>query len=153
LCGSPTNVELRFQQLPRSNILDWWASNTAIRFAEGNDTFVVKIYYGICGEGMGHGGRSIALIERLVALGHRVTIFTFADAFKLVTSSGYQLHRIAGLQFGISACGGVAALRSLCDAGFTGRSSASSPCFIRARQVDIISASKYCCAIAWRGCR
>jgi uncharacterized protein (TIGR00661 family) len=73
----------------------------------------VKIYYGICGEGMGHGGRSIALIERLVALGHQVTIFTFADAFELLTRSGYHPHRIAGLQWGATKAGGIAVIRSL----------------------------------------
>ena len=42
----------------------------------------MKIFYGICGEGLGHSGRSLALIERLTALGHAVTIFTFADAIR-----------------------------------------------------------------------
>ncbi len=73
----------------------------------------VKIFYGICGEGMGHAGRSIALIERLVSLGHEVTIFTFADAFQLLDRSGYQPHRIEGLQFGTTARGGVSALGTL----------------------------------------
>jgi uncharacterized protein (TIGR00661 family) len=68
---------------------------------------LVKIFYGICGEGMGHTGRSLALIERLEELGHRVTIFTFADAFGLLANSGYQPIRISGLQFGITAGGGV----------------------------------------------
>ena len=61
---------------------------------------------------MGHGGRSIALIERLVSLGHQVTTFTFADAFQLLIRSGYRPHRIAGLQFGLTPGGGISALRS-----------------------------------------
>lgn len=68
---------------------------------------VLKIFYGICGEGLGHSGRSLALIERFVALGHRVTIFTFADALAALAKAGYQPHRIAGLQFGVTAGGGV----------------------------------------------
>jgi uncharacterized protein (TIGR00661 family) len=75
----------------------------------------VKIFYGICGEGMGHAGRSIALIERLVALGHRVTVFTFADAFRLLLDSGYEPQRIEGLQFRIAPGGGVDAVRSFLD--------------------------------------
>jgi uncharacterized protein (TIGR00661 family) len=67
----------------------------------------VKIFYGICGEGMGHAGRSIALIERLAALGHRVTIFTFADALQLLSRSGYRPHRIDGLKFSMTPGGGV----------------------------------------------
>jgi uncharacterized protein (TIGR00661 family) len=59
----------------------------------------VKVFYGICGEGMGHGGRSIAMIERLAALGHRVTIFTYGDAFRLLVDSGYQPQRIEGIRF------------------------------------------------------
>lgn len=62
---------------------------------------------------MGHGGRSIALVERLIMLGHQVTTFTFADAFRLLTKSGHKPHRIAGLQFGIRADGGVAVLGSI----------------------------------------
>ncbi len=73
----------------------------------------MKIFYGICGEGMGHGGRSIALIERLVALGHRVTLFTFADAFRLLVDSGYQPHRIEGLQFRQKPDGAVDKLRTV----------------------------------------
>lgn len=59
----------------------------------------MKIFYGICGEGMGHAGRSIALVERLAALGHRVRIFTFADGFQLLEKAGFQPQRIIGLQF------------------------------------------------------
>lgn len=72
----------------------------------------MKIFYGVCGEGMGHAGRSLALIERLTALGHRVTIFTFADAVRLLTSAGYDPVRIDGLQFSIARGGGVDPLRS-----------------------------------------
>jgi uncharacterized protein (TIGR00661 family) len=74
---------------------------------------MVKIFYGICGEGMGHSGRSIALIERLTALGHSVTIFTFAHAFRLLTNSGYRPHAIHGLQFRERADGGVDVFGSL----------------------------------------
>ncbi len=62
---------------------------------------------------MGHAGRSIALVERLVSLGHDVTIFTFADAFRLLERSGYQPHRIKGLHFGTTRRGGVSALGTL----------------------------------------
>jgi uncharacterized protein (TIGR00661 family) len=75
----------------------------------------VKIFYGICGEGMGHAGRSIALIERLAALGHQVTIFTFADALQLLTRSGYKPHRINGLRFSTTPNGGVSALGTLAN--------------------------------------
>jgi uncharacterized protein (TIGR00661 family) len=73
----------------------------------------VKIFYGICGEGMGHAGRSMALIERLASLGHKVTIFTFANALQLLVRCGYQPHRIEGLQFGVAAGGGVSAIGTL----------------------------------------
>lgn len=61
---------------------------------------------------MGHGGRSIALIERLTALGHRIAVFTFADAFRLLSKSGYQPHRIMGLQWGVHTDGTIAAMRT-----------------------------------------
>jgi uncharacterized protein (TIGR00661 family) len=72
----------------------------------------MKIFYGICGEGMGHAGRSLALIERLAALGHQVTVFTFGDALRLLTSSGYQPVPIDGLRFSVARDGGVDAWRS-----------------------------------------
>jgi uncharacterized protein (TIGR00661 family) len=78
---------------------------------------VVKIFYGICGEGMGHSGRSMALVERLTALGHAVTIFTFADGFRLLTSAGYRPQAIEGLQFHQKPDGRIDALRSACNFG------------------------------------
>jgi uncharacterized protein (TIGR00661 family) len=75
----------------------------------------VNIFYGICGYGMGHAGRAIALIERLVKLGHEVTTFTFTDAFRLLEKSGYRPHRIEGLEFHERPDGGVAAIGSACN--------------------------------------
>ncbi|MCI0362958.1 MAG: hypothetical protein L0219_03700 [Phycisphaerales bacterium] len=75
----------------------------------------MKIFYGICGEGLGHSGRSIALIERLIALGHCITIFTFADAIRPLVRSGYQPQRIDGLQFRVTAGGGVNIFGSACN--------------------------------------
>jgi uncharacterized protein (TIGR00661 family) len=77
----------------------------------------VKIFYGICGEGMGHGGRSIALIERLVALGHRVTIFTYTDAFRLLSDAGYEPHAIEGIRFCQKPDGAVDLWRTAWDFG------------------------------------
>src|SRR5262245_65242427 len=75
----------------------------------------MKIFYGICGEGMGHAGRSLALVERLMSMGHRVTIFTFADAYNLFANSGFAPCRINGLQFGVNSSGGVNFLGTGCN--------------------------------------
>jgi len=64
---------------------------------------------------MGHAGRSLALIERLLSLGHRVTIFTFADAFRLLAGTGYEPKRIEGLQFRVTSSGGVSSLGTVCN--------------------------------------
>jgi uncharacterized protein (TIGR00661 family) len=87
----------------------------------------VKIFYGICGEGLGHSGRSLALVERLIALGHQVTLFTFADAYRLLSNSGHRLYRIEGLRWRETASGGVATLGTLCNLGQ----------FLRARRESI----------------
>lgn len=82
----------------------------------------MKIFYGICGEGMGHGGRSLAMIERLESLGHQVTIFTYKDALRLLAQAGYQPHAIAGVQFCQKPSGAVDTPRTLCDfSGFLRR--------------------------------
>lgn len=67
----------------------------------------MKVFYGICGEGLGHCGRSLALIERLIALGHRVTLFTFGDALAFLAKTGYAPQKIAGLGFREGSGGGV----------------------------------------------
>lgn len=64
---------------------------------------------------MGHAGRSLALIERLLTLGHRVTIFTFADAFRLLANSGYEPRHVDGLQFRVTPAGGVNSLGTVCN--------------------------------------
>jgi uncharacterized protein (TIGR00661 family) len=77
----------------------------------------VKIFYGICGEGLGHSGRSLALIERLVALGHTVTIFTFAHAYRLLDATGFQPHLIEGLCWRENGRGGVSPAGTCCNLG------------------------------------
>ncbi len=64
---------------------------------------------------MGHAGRSLALVERLIALGHHLTIFTFADALGLLTRAGYEPQPIAGLQFRQSPSGRIQTWGSLCN--------------------------------------
>jgi UDP:flavonoid glycosyltransferase YjiC (YdhE family) len=82
----------------------------------------VKIFYGICGEGMGHAGRSMALIERLVAMGHRVTIFTFADALQLLARSGSHAHELDGLRFATNSKGATTSTSSVARSAATSRS-------------------------------
>ena len=55
----------------------------------------MRIFYGICGEGLGHTGRSIAVINEL-RKHHEVHIFTFGDAYKYLSSED-NVHQIPGL--------------------------------------------------------
>jgi len=73
----------------------------------------VKVFYGICGEGLGHAGRSIAVIERLTRLGHNVTTFTFGSALQLLQSSGYGSYEIDGLRFRMKSNGAISAYGTL----------------------------------------
>jgi uncharacterized protein (TIGR00661 family) len=73
----------------------------------------MKIFYGICGDGMGHAGRSIALIERLTSLGHRVFIFSFGDGVRLMEKFGYAPKVIEGLRFQQTKSGAVDGLGTL----------------------------------------
>ena len=63
----------------------------------------MHIIYGICGEGLGHVGRSLTIIQRLQDAGHEVDICTSDDAYKFVEQSSNfpkeRLHRIIGLRF------------------------------------------------------
>lgn len=61
------------------------------------------IFYGVCGEGRGHAGRSFALANKLLSRGHEVHVFTFADGYDLFNLSDYPpryLHEIEGLMWG-----------------------------------------------------
>src|SRR5262252_4507631 len=73
----------------------------------------MKIFYGICGDGMGHAGRSIALIERLTSVGHRVFIFSFGDGARLLEKFGYAPKVIEGLRFQQTKSGAVDGLGTL----------------------------------------
>ena len=55
------------------------------------------IYYGVCGEGLGHIGRSIAIINELINLGHEVHIFTFGQAFDYLKGAE-DVYKVPGLQ-------------------------------------------------------
>ena len=57
----------------------------------------MRIFYGVCGEGLGHTGRSIAVINELKKLGHEVHIFTFGDAWNYLQGTE-NLHYVLGLQ-------------------------------------------------------
>src|SRR5262245_37214204 len=70
----------------------------------------MKIFYGICGDGMGHAGRSVALVERLTKLGHQVFIFSFGDGVRLLEKIGYLPQRLEGLRFEQTKSGAVDAV-------------------------------------------
>ena len=57
------------------------------------------VFYGICGEGLGHAARSAALIERLES-DFTVHVLTFGDAFHFFRDRGFpNIHHIPGLTF------------------------------------------------------
>lgn len=58
----------------------------------------MKIFYGICGEGLGHAARASAIIEKL---DHEVHIFTWGEAYNFFKKQNYSyLHDIPGISFG-----------------------------------------------------
>jgi len=73
----------------------------------------MNIFYGICGDGMGHAGRSIALLERLTTLGHRVCIFSFGDGIRLLEKFSFAPKAIEGLRFQQTKGGAVDAIGTL----------------------------------------
>lgn len=57
------------------------------------------LFYGICGEGLGHAARSAALMERLEP-DFTVHVLTFGDAFHFFRDRGFpNIHHIPGLSF------------------------------------------------------
>ena len=63
---------------------------------------MARIFYGLSGEGRGHATRARAVLEHL-RLDHRVTLFTYADAFDMLEpacrGTGVDVERIGGPRF------------------------------------------------------
>ena len=63
---------------------------------------MARIFYGLSGEGRGHATRARAVLEHL-CLDHRVTLFTYADAFDMLEplyrGTGVEVERIGGPRF------------------------------------------------------
>lgn len=55
------------------------------------------IFYGLCGEGLGHCARALAIKERMPE--HHFIFFTFGDAFDYLKSRGCDVNRIYGMEF------------------------------------------------------
>ena len=57
-----------------------------------------KIFYGLCGEGLGHASRALSVIDRLPDM--EVHVFTFGKAYKFFKKMNYPwLHKIKGAMF------------------------------------------------------
>lgn len=59
----------------------------------------LKVYFGVCGIGLGHVGRCIPIAERLVEKGADVLFSTYRDAVKYVERAGYPLFEAPSVGF------------------------------------------------------
>ncbi len=57
---------------------------------------MVRVAYGVCGEGMGHATRSSVVIEYLRSRGHDVSIVAGSRAYDYIAARGGQVSRIKG---------------------------------------------------------
>lgn len=56
----------------------------------------MKVFYGVCGEGMGHATRSAVAISHLISKGIRVRIFASGRAFHFLSEKFEDVHEIKG---------------------------------------------------------
>lgn len=72
-----------------------------------------KIFYGICGEGLGHTTRSLSIIEKLNC---HVHIFTWGESFDYLNKIKYPfLHKISGLPWGRNKHNEISLIPSFCN--------------------------------------
>jgi len=69
----------------------------------------VKIAYSLCGEGLGHCTRAIALMESLPA---DYTFYTYGDAYEYMSLLGYDVRNINGLSFHFDKNGNINNLKT-----------------------------------------
>ncbi|HZX44139.1 MAG TPA: glycosyltransferase family protein [Candidatus Nanoarchaeia archaeon] len=56
----------------------------------------MNILYGVCGEGLGHSSRAIAIADHLIKKGHKVKIITYGQAYTALKGK-YDLFKAKGL--------------------------------------------------------
>jgi len=57
---------------------------------------IMNILYGVCGEGLGHSSRAIAIADHLIKKGHKVKIITYGQAYTALKGK-YDLFKAKGL--------------------------------------------------------
>jgi len=67
----------------------------------------LKVYFGVCGIGLGHVGRCIPIAERLVAKGADVLFSTYRDAVRYVERAGFPLFEAPSVGFMVKPDGTV----------------------------------------------
>ena len=67
----------------------------------------MRVYFGVCGIGLGHVGRSAIIAKKISEMGNEVLFSTYLDAIKFVKKEGFPLARAPALQYIIKADGTV----------------------------------------------
>ncbi len=68
---------------------------------------LLRIYFGVCGIGLGHAGRCVPIAEKLVEEGAEVLFSTYRDAVKYVEQSGFPLVEAPAVGFVVKEDGTV----------------------------------------------
>ncbi len=67
----------------------------------------MKVYFGVCGIGLGHAGRCIPIAKRLVEKGTEVLFSTYRDAVRYVEHAGFPLFEAPSVGFVVKPDGTV----------------------------------------------
>ncbi len=68
---------------------------------------MLRIYFGVCGIGLGHAGRCVPIAEKLVEKGAEVLFSTYRDAVKYVEQAGFPFVKAPAVGFVVKADGTV----------------------------------------------
>ncbi|OYT50202.1 hypothetical protein B6U79_00120 [Candidatus Bathyarchaeota archaeon ex4484_231] len=104
----------------------------------------MRVYFGVCGIGLGHAGRCIPIAEKLVEQGVEVLFSTYRDAVKYVEQAGFPLFKAPPVGFVVKPDGTVDFRQTVANPGpilasFTLTKQVESEIrFIRAFKPDVV---------------
>jgi len=104
----------------------------------------LRVYFGVCGIGLGHAGRCIPIAEKLVEQGVEVLFSTYRDAVKYVEQAGFPLFKAPPVGFVVKPDGTVDFRQTVANPGpilasFTLTKQVESEIrFIRAFKPDVV---------------
>jgi uncharacterized protein (TIGR00661 family) len=77
----------------------------------------MRVYFGVCGIGLGHAGRCIPIADKLVRIGAEVLFSTYRDAVKYINEAGFPVVKVPSVGFIVKPDGTVDFRQTIANPG------------------------------------